>query len=173
MKSLLRLTAILGLLVLTPMGWGMTSASAQASCQATVDAVAREIRKKGTNVDVYVYPGGDSASELGNTTRIGSVVYGMSGVGSSNRQHSVASNILHSKVLMKSYASRVFANCGGTGIVSFGENNSDWLESFGMTDNGTLAYEQCAQSPQELRNRLSSVWGPYQSSYCAYVIPNF
>jgi hypothetical protein len=75
-------------------------ASAQASCQGTVDGVATEMRRKGTRVEVLVHPWGDSQEDsLENTKRVGHVAFGLGGIADSSPGHSVANNVLHSAVL--------------------------------------------------------------------------
>ena len=167
---------------------GLTEAStnqtsqvyAQASCQATVDAVAKEMRKKGTKVDMTVNPTRDDSgyfSYMENTTRLGIITFSLGGVLDSNRGHNIANNILSSRVLMKNYASRILNNCRGTGYVEFTLQGSDFTENFGMADNGKLGVEKCSDYQEELTNLISDVkyheYSMAGSAYCAYVIPNF
>jgi hypothetical protein len=171
-----RIIALVGLATFSSFFWGVgvEPVNGQASCQATVDAVAREIKKKGTTVRVDVLPGGnDHGPHLDNMTRIGSISFAMAGTGRPNREDSVAWNIVNSRILMKSYANRIFSRCGGTGYVSFWVANTGIYEGFGMTDGGTLAVEECSDNPRQIANRVSSVSGPGPSGYCAYVIPDF
>jgi hypothetical protein len=116
-------------------------ASAQASCQGTVDGVATEMRRKGTRVEVLVHPWGDSQEDsLENTKRVGHVAF-----------------VLHSGVLMTDYSRRIFANCWGTGYAKFSLQGSDFYKNFGMKDTGELGVEECSDSRQELTNLISSI----------------
>lgn len=173
MKLLYRLGGILNLLVLTSIVWNINSISAQASCQATVDAVAREIRKKGTTVDVHLDRKNYNQELLANKTRIGYIGFILNTKLRTDREGDVAANILHSKVLMKNYSSRVFRNCGGTGYINFGMNGTDWVESFGMTDKNTLAYHICSKKRTNFVNQISSSVEDQMSGYCAWIIPEF
>jgi hypothetical protein len=172
-----RLSSFFTLLTLTHLSWvsSIEPVNSQASCQATVDSILRQISRKGTSVDFYVYQNFPyTDTYLGNTDRLDSVSFVMAGVNQTNRQNSVAENILVSSVLMKSYANRIFANCGGTGSVSFGLNNTDWGERFFMTDTGNLLYELCVYFPEDLVNNI--LFSPIYHSlgnYCAIVTPDF
>jgi hypothetical protein len=87
----------------------------------------------------------------------------------------IATKILYSKVLMKSYASRVFSSCGATGYVNFLMHKTDCPVSFMMTDDGKLGFRSCADSPRQIPNLTLEISGvsPGLDGYCAYVVPNF
>jgi hypothetical protein len=172
-----RIIALVGLATLSSFFWGVgvEPVNGQASCQATVDAVTREMRKKGTNVDFDVYQGGRGYEpSLGNTVRVDHIVFGLGGTSRSDRAKSVAWDIVYgSPVLLKGYASRIFSSCGGTGYVTFFVSNTGISTPFGMTDDGTFTVEQCSDNLNGIVNRVSSVGGPGPGDYCAYVIPDF
>ncbi|WLT40607.1 hypothetical protein NON20_25570 (plasmid) [Synechocystis sp. B12] len=175
------ITTLIVLLTLSPIVWGegIEPASAQASCQATVDAVAREIRKKGTTVSIHLFMESSWREKrgqdyLGNVKRVNAVEFYLNIRDEYIQPESiVASNILNSNVLMKSYANRIFTNCAGTGYVGFGMYRTSWGEDFGMTDDGILTYYKCSENSAEILNKISGLSGPGMDGYCAYVVPNF
>ncbi|MBD2652870.1 hypothetical protein H6G45_05045 [Synechocystis sp. FACHB-383] len=137
-------------------------ASAYASCQRTVNSVAEEIRQKRTSVRTDVYPPYD-AEELANSSRVDTVLFVLATgatIPKYRRYGDVAANILYSKVLIKSYATRVFSSCDGTGYVTFLLHKTDWREGFMMTDNGRLGFKNCVDSPSKtshLTTRISNI----------------
>jgi hypothetical protein len=176
-----RISALASLITLSSFFWGgfEEPALAQASCQATVDAVAREMRKKGTSVGVRVLKGTVEAVSIDNSRRTNSVVFDLDAGLQNDRATFVAINIVESVLLMKSYSNRIFDNCSGTGYVSFLKNDTlqPWGGTFGMTDDSTLGYYQCSNLKHKLANTISSIYtitySSYDHEYCAYVIPDF
>ncbi|MGB2926747.1 MAG: hypothetical protein WBB82_15720, partial [Limnothrix sp.] len=114
-------------------------------------------------------------SILGNTNRINGISFSLNANRSFGRPASVSANILNSGVLMKSYSSRIFSVCGGTGSVDFAEASTDWIISFGMRDDGVLGFEDCSFSSSDIEQAISKIHGSKYSmdGYCAYVVPSF
>jgi hypothetical protein len=167
-----KITAFITSLMLSSIIWGeaMTPVSAQASCQDTVDVVVRDVRKRGGSVKIGMAEF-DFYNALDNSKRVNGIVFAFRTY--PGKVGHIGENILHSEVLLKSYVTKVFRACGGTGYIRFGPDgsSSDW--SFGMTDSGILTIEDCANSPEELINTISSIEGPGMNGYCAYAIPDF
>jgi hypothetical protein len=167
-----QLTAFFSSLVLSPIVWigNINPVSAQGSCQGTIDAVAREIRQKGAWVRLgmsnYTF-----YNAFNNSTRVNGVVIALKT--GNNRQGYMGKNVLSSSVLLKSYATKIFNNCGGTGYIRFGADEGEVYLTFGMTDDGILTVEKCSENAREITNRISGVSGPGMDGYCAYVIPDF
>ncbi|MCT0254443.1 MULTISPECIES: hypothetical protein [unclassified Synechocystis] len=140
--------------------------NAQASCQDTVDAVAKEMRKKGTSVALQIR--GEEMNPLENQRRKNSIFMIINS--SSKRERE---NIINSTVLLKNHANRILKSCSGTGYVSFfmGGEYSPY-EIFGMTDGGTLGYQKCSDNYSSIINRMTNIYsGP--NGDCAFVIPDF
>ncbi|NJN75162.1 MAG: hypothetical protein HC796_01480 [Synechococcaceae cyanobacterium RL_1_2] len=145
------------------------------SCQEKLNSVLEDIRGKGTGVEYRIHDDYESLnSTFGNTKRISRIHVVLNANRSSGRADSVAANILSSPVLMKSYANQIFSHCGGTGNVDFNMDQTDWLASFVMKDNGVLGFEECSEYPYDLtQQRISQIYGPGLGGYCAYVVPDF
>jgi hypothetical protein len=176
MKRIITLTA---LVTLKSAFWGydIDVVKAQGSCQPTVDNVAKEIRQKGTSVRILVYPPSNK-EQLTNSRRIDTIIFVLATKATMSEYKKyvdIATNILYSKVLMKSYATRVFSSCGATGYVDFLMHKTDWRESFMMTDDGKLGFKRCADSPSQISHSTARISGVSSGldGYCAYVVPDF
>ncbi|MBE9175571.1 hypothetical protein IQ225_10125 [Synechocystis salina LEGE 06155] len=178
-----RITALVSLVISSSLFWGGFGepASAQASCQDTLDAVATEMRKKGTSVKIDILPlGFEDEHILNNIIRIGYLqfVLGAQSVRHQNpavydRQANMARNIINSPVLLRGYANGIFANCGGTGYVNFRLDQTDWDYELLMTDDG-IFYQPCDDNPENIIDRISNpVVGEEGYEHCAYVITDF
>ncbi|WP_148293466.1 hypothetical protein [Picosynechococcus sp. NKBG15041c] len=145
--------------------------NAQQSCQSEVDSVIRDIKSKGTSVDYEIIRNG---SPIRSNRRIDRINFRLNSRNSftPGRAIYVAENILNSEVLMKSYANQIFSRCGGTGNIVFGLSQTDWIERFIMTDNGTLGYEICGDHVRTAPNKLTNTYY-FLSNICTFIIPNF
>jgi len=56
---------------------------------------------------------------------------------------SIINNIMGSKILMKSWADRIVANCSNTAIVSFGVYKTDGGEYYYIQSDGTTKLNKC------------------------------
>jgi len=175
------MTRLLQILILITTFWslGIFTASAQGSCQLEVDEVVKDIRRRGTTINTYIITTHINSykyyqESLGNIRRIGYIVFLLNTKLSTEREGFVAANIINSVILTKSYATRIFRKCYGTGTISFGMNGTDWSENFGMTDNNILGNLQCSKNPDDITNRISSLISPDPDGYyCAFVVPDF
>lgn len=184
-----KITAFIISLVLFPVIWGeeITPVSAQASCQATVDVVIRDIKRKGVGANFIVNVNNPydewnyNDHNLRNSRRVDMIDITVNPKFTQGRPLYIADNIIESKLLLKSYANRIFSSCLGTGYVIIGKYEPTEsvvgynYEAFGITDDSILGFKVCADSSSELINTISEVerveYPEY--GYCAYVIPDF
>lgn len=184
-----RIIALIGLATFSSFFWGVgvEPVNGQASCQATVDTVLRDIKRRGVKVEFRVLMDGhDSYSRnsesLNNARRKDYIVIDMiPNYFRNDKSVSIADNILESRVLLKSYATKIFQGCQGTGYVEIGRQEPTEAvlgynyEIFGMTDDGMLGFKSCEDNSSQLINTITKVEkvGYPDHGYCAYVIPDF
>ena len=120
-------------------------------CQATVNKVLEEIRSKGVRwVKYEIYKGVANEGRTGNPTNrtdvlqitLSSVDWSMI-TRSDPKIESIINNIMGSKILMKSWADRIVANCSNTAIVYFGVYKTDWGEDYYIQSDGTTKLNKC------------------------------
>ncbi len=133
-------------------------------CQATVDKVLQEIRSKGVRwVKYEIDKGVANEGRTGNPTNrtdvlniaLSSVDWSMT-TRSDPKIDSIIINIMESKILMKSWADRIVANCSNTAIVSFGVYPSDDIEEYYIQSDGTTKLNKCVK-PENAPSPLP--WG--------------
>jgi hypothetical protein len=141
----------------------------QSSCQATVDSVIKEIKQKGVPKVLFSL---SKFSGLTNPSSQDAIL--LTFTASNSKSQNRIADLLGSKLLMKSWAVRIFKQCGNTGYITFGQTATDWSTDFAMGKDGTLFITECANSPNELVNPDSE---PFQSllddGYCAWVPVTF
>ncbi len=89
----------------------------QSSCQATVDSVIKEIKQKGIPKVLLSL----SKSDSGLTNPVGKNVISLTFTASNSKSENRIADVLGSKLLMKSWAVRIFKQCGNTGYITFGQ----------------------------------------------------
>jgi hypothetical protein len=120
-------------------------------CQATVDKVLEEIRSKGVRqVAFSVSKGTANNYKTGNpTSRTDVLQITLSSVDwsmitrSDPKIESIINNIMGSKILMKSWADRIVANCSNTAIVYFGVYKTDGGADYYIQSDGTTKLNKC------------------------------
>ncbi|MFM6519039.1 MAG: hypothetical protein ACKPIC_21510, partial [Microcystis panniformis] len=72
--------------------------------------------------------------------------------GTSGDQRSgwIVSNIMASRVLMKSYADRIVSNCQDIAVVMFGADQTDWGADFAIQSDGKTRLRDCIPSGSNL-----------------------
>ena len=138
--------------------------SPKPGCQATVDKILQEIRSKGVRwVKYEIDKGVANEGRTGNPTNrtdvlniaLSSVDWSMT-TRSDPKIDSIIINIMESKILMKSWADRIVANCSNTAIVSFGVYPSDDIEEYYIQSDGTTKLNKCVK-PENAPSPLP--WG--------------
>lgn len=106
---------------------------AQSSCQATIDEIAMDIKKKGTTVSITKYP--IFLEFLGdyNIKRIGRIDISLNPEESRGRRNNTARDIIYSKVLVSSYINKIFDSCMDVGMIFIGLYRQK-EEYYGMMD---------------------------------------
>ncbi|NCS16767.1 MAG: hypothetical protein GPJ02_14785 [Microcystis aeruginosa G13-12] len=136
----LLIASLLGLSTLFANSYPLVKAQSEPKlgCQATVDKVLEEIRSKGVKwVKFEIYKGVANEGTTRNPTNRTDVLHiALSSVDwsmitrSDPKIESIINNIMGSKILMKSWADRIVANCSNTAIVSFGVYKTDGGEYY-------------------------------------------
>jgi hypothetical protein len=162
------------LLPITPGVRDLSQARAERSCQGTVDQISAEMRQMGTSVRVTVDIEYKEVFDLALQGQ-GSIYFLLSNERElGTRRSSVATNIMSSPVLMQSFVRRIFSNCLGTGLISFGLSNTDWFEDYAMTSAGSLLVKYCSseRSDPKFNRRATYVVHPTGRSLygsCTYI----
>jgi hypothetical protein len=134
-------------------------------CQATVNKVLQEIRSKGVKwvkfeIDKGVANEGRTGNPTNRTDVLGIILndtdWNSSRRTSDPKIRYIIDNIMGSKILMKSWADRIVANCSNTAIVSFGVSNTDWSEDYYIQSDGTTKLNKCVK-PENAPN--TRPWG--------------
>ena len=124
------------------------SVNAQSSCQAAINSVVNDIKSKGVRT-VSTEERNVPKAYRGNPTNRNTELWLIMGSYNRNetnfdqRSSAIISNIMHSKVLMKTYADRIVANCSNYAVVSIGEEASDWIEQYALQSNGKTKLRTC------------------------------
>ena len=138
------------------------------ACQSTVDKILQEIRSKGVKwVKLEIDKGVANEGRTGNPTNrtdvlniaLSSVDWSMT-TRSDPKIERIIINIMESKILMKSWADRIVANCSNTAIVSFGVYPSDDIKEYYIQSDGTTKLNKCIK-PENSPNPL-----PWRVSIC-------
>ncbi|AKV67135.1 MULTISPECIES: hypothetical protein [Microcystis] len=144
---------ILSIFILSQLGFSLPL-KAQSRCQATINSVVNEIESKGVR-KVIVEKG--SVTNQGNpTNRKNELMLLLSSyldnTGTSGDQRSgwIVSNIMASRVLMKSYADRIVSNCQDIAVVAFVAGGSDWRIEFAIQSDGKTRLRDCIPSGSNL-----------------------
>jgi len=162
----LLIASLLGLSTLFAGSYPLVKAQSEPKlgCQATVDKVLQEIRSKGVRwVKYEIDKGVANEGRTGNPTNrtdvlniaLSSVDWSMT-TRSDPKIDSIIINIMESKILMKSWADRIVANCSNTAIVSFGVYPSDDIEEYYIQSDGTTKLNKCVK-PENAPSPLP--WG--------------
>ncbi len=121
---------------------------AQESCQATVNDVINQIKNKGvSHVRFEVEKSVANEYHDGNPTQrndILNIILG--GYMMSDREHYQVVNILYSSVLMNAWANEIVKSCGNTAVVSFGENQTDWIMQYAIQEDGKTKERECLET---------------------------
>jgi hypothetical protein len=149
----LLIASLLGLSTLFANSYPLVKAQSEPKpgCQATVDKVLEEIRSKGVKwVKFEIYKGVANEGTTRNPTNRTDVLHiALSSVDwsmitrSDPKIESIINNIMGSKILMKSWADRIVANCSNTAIVSFGVYKTDGGEYYYIQSDGTTKLNKC------------------------------
>ena len=162
----LLIASLLGLSTLFAGSYPLVKAQSEPKlgCQATVDKILQEIRSKGVRwVKYEIDKGVANEGRTGNPTNrtdvlniaLSSVDWSMT-TRSDPKIESIIINIMESKILMKSWADRIVANCSNTAIVSFGVYPSDDIEEYYIQSDGTTKLNKCVK-PENAPSPLP--WG--------------
>lgn len=146
----LRKTFLLGVSILNiflPLK-GNSILLAQSSCQATVNNIITEIKNKGvSHVRFEVEQNVANQYHNGNPTNRNDVLeIILGGYMISDTEHYQVVNILYSSVLMNAWANEIVKNCGNTAVISFGENQTDWITQYAVQENGKTKERECLES---------------------------
>ncbi|CCI09159.1 hypothetical protein [Microcystis aeruginosa] len=158
-----KINFILSIFFLSQLGFSLPL-KAQSCCQATINSIVNEIESKGVR-KVIVEKG--TVTNQGNpTNRKDELILLLSSyldnTGTSGDQRSgwIVSNIMASRVLMKSYADRIVSNCQDIAVVAFVAGGSDWRIEFAIQSDGkTQERTECIQPDDPLTpnwNQMSS-----------------
>lgn len=160
----------LAILFLFPISLSTSPVYSQSSCQATVDSVIKEIKQKGIPKVLFSL----SKSHGGLTNPAGQDVIWLTFTASNSKSENRIADLLESKLLMKSWAVRIFKQCGNTGYITFGQTATDWSKDFAMGKDGILFITECTDSPNQLVNPDSEPsFSPLFDGYCAWVPVTF
>ena len=170
MKLKFFLTLSLSILFSFPISLSTSPVYSQSSCQATVDSVIREIKQKGIPKVLFSL----SKSHSGLTNPVSQDAIFLTFTASNSKSQNRIADLLGSKLLMKSWAVRIFKQCGNTGYITFGQTATDWGTDFAIGKDGTLFITECANSPNKLVNPDSEPWQSLlEDGYCAWVPVTF
>ncbi len=158
-----KINFILFILILSQLGFSLPL-KAQSRCQATINSIVNEIESKGVR-KVIVEKG--TVTNQGNPTNrkdelmlLLSSYLDNTGTSGDQRSGWIVSNIMASRVLMKSYADRIVSNCQDIAVVAFVAGGSDWRIEFAIQSDGkTQERTECIQPDDPLTpnwNQMSS-----------------
>ncbi|MCA2622954.1 MAG: hypothetical protein IM507_19585 [Microcystis sp. M20BS1] len=157
-----KINFILSIFILSQLGFSLPL-KAQSRCQATINSIVNEIESKGVR-RVIVEKG--TVTNQGNpTNRKDELILLLSSyldnTGTSGDQRSgwIVSNIMASRVLMKSYADRIVSNCQDIAAVKFIAHGSDYIQEFAIQSDGKPRLRDCIDSD----TRLTPNWN---EMYC-------
>ncbi len=115
--------------------------NAQSSCQATINSVVNDIKSKGVrtvSTEEKKVPKFYTNNPTNRNTELWLIMGPDSG-----RSGRIILNIMNSKVLMKTYADRIVANCSKYGVVTIGVEATDWTEDYALQPNGKTKLRTC------------------------------
>jgi len=158
-----KINFILSIFFLSQLGFSLPL-KAQSRCQATINSIVNEIESKGVR-KVIVEKG--TVTNQGNPTNrkdelmlLLSSYLDNTGTSGDQRSGWIVSNIMASRVLMKSYADRIVSNCQDIAVVAFVAGGSDWRIEFAIQSDGkTQERTECIQPDDPLTpnwNQMSS-----------------
>jgi len=158
-----KINFILFILILSQLGFSLPL-KAQSRCQAIINSIVNEIESKGVR-RVIVEKG--TITNPGNPTNrkdelmlLLSSYLDNTGTSGDQRSGWIVSNIMASRVLMKSYADRIVSNCQDIAVVAFVAGGSDWRIEFAIQSDGkTQERTECIQPDDPLTpnwNQMSS-----------------
>ncbi|GBD55045.1 hypothetical protein D3800_12270 [Microcystis aeruginosa NIES-298] len=158
-----KINFILSIFILSQLGFSLPL-KAQSRCQATINSIVNEIESKGVR-KVIVEKG--TVTNQGNPTNrkdelmlLLSSYLDNTGTSGDQRSGWIVSNIMASRVLMKSYADRIVSNCQDIAVVAFVAGGSDWRIEFAIQSDGkTQERTECIQPDDPLTpnwNQMSS-----------------
>ncbi|CCI20527.1 Similarity [Microcystis aeruginosa PCC 9807] len=158
-----KINFILSIFFLSQLGFSLP-VKAQSRCQATINSIVNEIESKG--VKKVIVEKGTVTNQGNPTNRKDELMLLLSSyldnTGTSGDQRSgwIVSNIMASRVLMKSYADRIVSNCQDIAVVAFVAGGSDWRIEFAIQSDGkTQERTECIQPDDPLTpnwNQMSS-----------------
>jgi len=158
-----KINFILSIFILSQLGFSLPL-KAQSRCQAIINSIVNEIESKGVR-RVIVEKG--TITNPGNPTNrkdelmlLLSSYLDNTGTSGDQRSGWIVSNIMASRVLMKSYADRIVSNCQDIAVVAFVAGGSDWRIEFAIQSDGkTQERTECIQPDDPLTpnwNQMSS-----------------
>jgi len=158
-----KINFILSIFILSQLGFSLPL-KAQSRCQAIINSIVNEIESKGVR-KVIVEKG--TVTNQGNPTNrkdelmlLLSSYLDNTGTSGDQRSGWIVSNIMASRVLMKSYADRIVSNCQDIAVVAFVAGGSDWRIEFAIQSDGkTQERTECIQPDDPLTpnwNQMSS-----------------
>ena len=158
-----KINFILSIFFLSQLGFSLPL-KAQSRCQAIINSIVNEIESKGVR-KVIVEKG--TVTNQGNPTNrkdelmlLLSSYLDNTGTSGDQRSGWIVSNIMASRVLMKSYADRIVSNCQDIAVVAFVAGGSDWRIEFAIQSDGkTQERTECIQPDDPLTpnwNQMSS-----------------
>ncbi|MBE9261286.1 hypothetical protein IQ224_03305 [Microcystis sp. LEGE 00066] len=158
-----KINFILSIFILSQLGFSLP-VKAQSRCQAAINSIVNEIESKG--VKKVIVEKGTVTNQGNPTNRKDELILLLSSyldnTGTSGDQRSgwIVSNIMASRVLMKSYADRIVSNCQDIAVVAFVAGGSDWRIEFAIQSDGkTQERTECIQPDDPLTpnwNQMSS-----------------
>ena len=148
-----KINFILSIFILSQLGFSLPL-KAQSRCQATINSIVNEIESKGVR-KVIVEKG--TVTNQGNPTNrkdelmlLLSSYLDNTGTSGDQRSGWIVSNIMASRVLMKSYADRIVSNCQDIAVVAFVAGGSDWRIEFAIQSDGKTRLRDCIPSGSNL-----------------------
>jgi len=148
-----KINFILFILILSQLGFSLPL-KAQSRCQATINSIVNEIESKGVR-KVIVEKG--TVTNQGNPTNrkdelmlLLSSYLDNTGTSGDQRSGWIVSNIMASRVLMKSYADRIVSNCQDIAVVIFGIDQTESGPEFAIQSDGKTRPRDCIPSGSNL-----------------------
>ena len=124
-------------------------AKAQLSCQQTVNKVVRQIRSKGVpQVKTYLYKNQANTHNTGNPTNRKDILLIVMYNSDRNNIFNVGKvqNVVNSGQLQNTWANSIVRSCGGTAVVAFTQDATDWLIEYAVQPNMSAKARQCVDS---------------------------
>jgi hypothetical protein len=125
------------------------TALAQSSCQNTIKKVVNQMRIKGVrqvhlNIDKNVTNYRNTGNPTNRTDTISLTLshYSQSGIPDQKSAGKIE-NILKSPVLLKTWADLIVANCEDTAVVTFIQDQSDWVLDYAIQADSTTRKREC------------------------------